>query len=228
MSLDAFILARSGSKGIKDKNLLKLGNRSLLEISIEFAVNCQKIDRVFLSTDSISYETLGVNAGATSLGIRPSQLAGDLSKTADVLIDAVRKMREPKPKTILLLQPTSPFRESTDVDKLLRHKNKFDADAAVSLYEIDDPHPNKMKVITSQNFRVHPFLPGTTSEGPRQLLPKVYGLTGAYYLIDVQALMQYKTLFPPNTVGYVMEKKVNIDNLDDYEYAQYLWDKERS
>ena len=225
MTLVAFVLARSGSKGIKDKNLLRLGGRTLLEISVDFANNCELIDRVFISTDSPVYERLGIDAGASSIGLRPAELASDTSKTVDVLIDLVKKIPGTKPETILLLQPTAPFRKNADIANILQRKRDLCASAVVSLYEIDDPHPHKMKQISSEDSRIHPFVDETNSETPRQLLPKVYGLTGSYYLIDTQVLLEYETLFPPNTVAYVMDRVVNIDNLNDYDYAKYIWDK---
>ena len=62
----AIIPARSGSKGVKDKNLLKIKNRSLLDWSISAALRCESIDRVFVSTDSEKYADIALSCVGNS------------------------------------------------------------------------------------------------------------------------------------------------------------------
>ena len=75
----AIIPARSGSKGIKNKNLKKLGNHPLLAYSIAAAKLAVKIDRVIVSTDSEIYADVAISYGAEVPFLRPKDLSKDKS-----------------------------------------------------------------------------------------------------------------------------------------------------
>jgi CMP-N-acetylneuraminic acid synthetase len=64
MDVFALVTARSGSKGIPNKNLKQIGNHSLLEWSIKSALKSSQVTKVFLSTDSADYAKLGESFGA--------------------------------------------------------------------------------------------------------------------------------------------------------------------
>ena len=70
MSTICIIPARSGSKGIKDKNIQKLNNKSLIEIAVGQANQCPSIDDVYISTDSDIYEEIALKSGAKSTEVR--------------------------------------------------------------------------------------------------------------------------------------------------------------
>ena len=97
------------------------------------------------------------------------------------------------------------------------------ADAVVSVSKIEEPHPYKLKSI--QNGYLVPFINNTTSELPRQKLPSVYKLTGAYYLIKADILYREKTFFPKNTIPMITKNVVNIDTENDLLFAQFLYQR---
>jgi len=218
LKIVALIPARCGSKGFKDKNMAKIKGKTLIELAIRVAKNSDIVDDVYISTDCKNYEDIALKAGAKSFGLRDKKLATDNAKSIDVVIDFLNKF-ENKPKYLLLLQPTSPFRTSQDI------KNAFNilqtADSVVSVVEFDEPHPYKLKVI--ENSKLKPFIKNTTSEIPRQQLPKVYALNGAIYFIKIDVLLKEKTFFPENTKPLIMPQPlINIDSEWDYLFLKTL------
>ena len=113
----AVIPARSGSKGIPNKNILKIKDKTLIEIAIEQAKQIKEIDQIIFSSDSQKYCQIAKQAGAKSLGLRSKELSTDKTKTIEVLMDIINNFADLD--TILLLQPTSPVRSIEDIKKAL-------------------------------------------------------------------------------------------------------------
>jgi acylneuraminate cytidylyltransferase len=224
MNTLTIIPARSGSKGILDKNIQKIGTKTLIEHAIDIA-NQANLEHIYINTDSPLYENIAINAGAKSLGLRPKYLSGDNIQTIDVVLDMLDtfKLQNLRFDNILLLQPTSPQRTKDEIVRLFNVMEETKADAVVSVSKIEEPHPYKLKSI--QNGYLVPFINNTNSELPRQKLPSVYKLTGAYYLIKADILYREKTFFPKNTIPMITKNVVNIDTENDLLFAQFLYQR---
>ncbi|MBC3538507.1 cytidylyltransferase domain-containing protein [Rufibacter sediminis] len=224
MKILAIIPARSGSKGVKDKNIYPINGKPLLTYAIETAKQCPEVTDIFISTDSPVYEAIAKEAGARSLGLRPSTLSSDIAKTADVLIDLITSLqhRGYNYDLVLLLQPTSPVRKPSDITNMLQilHTNQ-NASGVVSVSRLIEPHPYKLKIISPEGYLLS-FLDNTSSELPRQLLPPIYKLNGAVYIVKVEYLLSTGNLINSNTLPYEMEEGVNIDSIDDIELLTYF------
>jgi CMP-N-acetylneuraminic acid synthetase len=216
----AIIPARGGSTGFKDKNIARIEGRSLIQIAIETAQSSQRIDAVHISTDSQQYQEMALACGAQSAGLRPGHLASDSARTIDVVLDLLDKLDD-EYEVIVLLQPTSPLRTGQDIDKAIDLLQEKSADAVVSVVKHDEPHPYKLKKLDSERH-ILPFIEGSNSEIPRQELPTPYALNGAIYVIRTDTIRKDKTFFPSRTVAYEMDRCVNIDSEEDFEYLQYL------
>ena len=112
--LIALIPARSGSKGIKNKNIKIFCGKPLIQWSIESALNAPFVDRVIVSTDSKDYADLAKSLGAEVPFIRPDKYSQDDSPSIDFILHALEEI--PEAKDILLLQPTSPLRDHKDIE----------------------------------------------------------------------------------------------------------------
>ncbi|MEY4567325.1 MAG: hypothetical protein RL563_2448 [Pseudomonadota bacterium] len=215
----AFIPCRSGSKGFPHKNIARLNNKTLIEHAIFVAKKTQGIDDVFVSTDSSEYESIALHAGAESQGLRPKELSGDSTKTIDVIIHFINSIAPKRVyERIVLLQPTSPMRSPGEIKQMLDLLSNHDA--AVTIQEIDEPHPFKMKILSGDH--IAPLLTDSSSEIPRQKLPRVYALNGAIYAIRTSALIKHKTFLPPATFGFITPPKINIDHEHDFILLQEL------
>ncbi len=213
--------ARSGSKGFPNKNIAQYNGKSLLEWAVALGVSCSLIDSVFISTDSELYETLGVNSGATSLGLRSKVLSSDSARSIDVIKDIILRRKLKGNDIIVLLQPTSPIRtveQLSDCIKLALKTNE----SVVTISKLEEPHPYKLKKIDDKTGSLVSFINGTNSELPRQSLPNLYQLTGAIYVSFVSNILERDSLFSSNTQPYFMNKFVNIDSELDFEFLKFL------
>ena len=111
------ICARSGSKGIRNKNIKKLGKLSVLENTILQAKKLRYIKSVFVSTDSKKYKIIAENVGGTVPFLRPKYLSGDKISEWKVWKHFVKKMNFKKNDLIIILPTTSPFRKIKDILK---------------------------------------------------------------------------------------------------------------
>ena len=85
LKIIAIIPCRSGSKGVKDKNIIKLFGKPLIYYSILFAKSCSFIDRTIVSTDSKKYAKIAKKFGAEVPFLRPKKISGDSSLDIDFL-----------------------------------------------------------------------------------------------------------------------------------------------
>jgi len=125
--ITAFIPARRGSKGIPGKNIKEFAGKPLLVHSIEYALNCNQIDEVVVSTDDDKITKIARKAGARIV-TRPPELATDQATTESAIHHFVNKFNN-KPDIIVLLQPTSPYRPKGSLENAITHftENGFDS-----------------------------------------------------------------------------------------------------
>lgn len=220
--------ARSGSKGLVHKNLKTLGGKSLIQHAVEFGKKCDFIDEVFITTDSRSYELHGLQHGASSLGLRSKINSDDRTRMYDVIIEFIKKCGLDEDYVIVLLQPTSPFRYTSD---MISVKNAvLDSEDSVSWFsarKVEEPHPFKLFSIGNSG-KVHPLRDFHSLSSPRQALEEFYMFDGAYYIFSKNYLFKNKTLITENSRAFKSENmRVNIDSNVDYELAKFLWDDEK-
>ena len=220
----AIVPARSGSKGILNKNIRDLNGRPLMDYTIKAALESDCFDRVIVSTDCEEIADVAINCGAEVPFLRSKELASDTARTIDAVLEVLAKLQE-NYKVCCLLQVTAPLRSVEDIQESLKLFEKSEKDALVSVCKFEEPHPYKLKVIKDGNLL--PLLSGTESETPRQLLPQCYNLNGAIYLNKVDFLKRSKTFFSERTEPFVMpsERSVNIDTPLDLVLAEALLNK---
>ena len=216
----AFIPARSKSKGLPNKNILRINNLTLIEIAIRQAEKIPNINEIYFSSDSEKYNEIAKKSGAISLGIRPDKLSDDQSLTSDLILFYLEKML--KADCIILLQPTSPVRLTNDIkegiDLSISRKK-----TVTSISKISEPHPYKMKLINENNV-IENFIKNEkyNSEMPRQLLPNAYRLNGGFYCINPDIIKKDKKILGNGSIGLVTKYYPNIDSEEDFEYLNFL------
>lgn len=127
MKIVAIIPARAGSTSIKNKNLIKIKNKPLISFPIIAAKKSKLINRVIVSTDSIRIKKVALKYGAEVPFLRPKKISGFLSKDIEYLKHCIKWLKKEKyfPDLIILLRPTTPFREIRVIDdaiKLIKKK----------------------------------------------------------------------------------------------------------
>ncbi|NUZ05240.1 cytidylyltransferase domain-containing protein [Piscinibacter koreensis] len=219
--LTAIIPVRGGSRGIPGKNLRPVaGGDSLLERAIKLANRGAAIDRVIVSTDDPAMHAIATRHGVQSPTLRPAHLADDTATTLAV-VDHVLAECGVDRGALLILQATSPFRTLADLDAVCRLYASSDADAVVSLAEVDEPRPEKLKRLV--DGYVAPYL-GSGFEGPRQALPQPLRLNGAFYLVGLDAFRRERSFLPRATLPYLMPdaRSHNLDSSTDWQVMEAM------
>lgn len=217
----AIIPARSGSKGLKDKNIKKLNGKPLLAYTIEAAIKSNVFNEIIVSTDSEVYANIAREFGAHVPFLRSSALADDNASTNDVITEVLGWANERRFKQFMLLQPTSPLRTASDIENALNLFEEKKANAVVSLCEVD--HSPLYTGLVPDNLRIDNFLSKDISYR-RQDLPKYYRLNGAIYLSEVDYFLRYKNFYEEKCFAYIMDKRrsIDIDDEFDFELASFL------
>lgn len=144
MKIYAIIPARSGSVGLKDKNIKLLGNKPLIAYSIEFAKKLN-VDKIFCSTDNERYADIARQYGAEVPFLRSEYAASSIAMEQDILEDLYAKFEQEgiaQPDLIVWLRPTFVFRNLQDVKK------------CISLL-IDNPHFTAARTVCESESRLY-------------------------------------------------------------------------
>jgi len=219
----AIIPARSGSKGLKDKNIMELCGIPLIGYSIKAAIESEMFSHVMVSTDSEKYANIAKDLGAEVPFLRSAEMSSDSAGSWDVVKEVLRGYEE-KFDTVCLLQPTSPLRISEDIIRGYEEYREKKADSITAVCEMDHSPLWSMPLDNSlslKDFRKE--LAGL----PRQMLKTYYRVNGALYIRKVLYSGQNIELLNEEEYAYIMDRKrsVDIDIIDDFEYAEFLMRK---
>lgn len=205
------IPARSGSKGIKNKNLIDLKGEPLIAWSIKAAKQSGVADHLFVSTDSEEIADIALKYGANVPFIRPKDLASDSVHAIHVvlhLLDWLDQQGTEPPEGILMLLPTSPFRRPYDIRKAVEVFRDHDA---VSVIGVSDTG----KYLTNLRFikenKLEIFDLSQDRNAQRQNLNKIYAVNGAMFLARPNSLRENKTFHIDGAIPYVMPVINSID-----------------
>lgn len=218
------IPARKGSKGLPKKNIRILNSKPLIQHSIEFAQRiAEKQDIICVSTDSDEIIEL-CKAMKIEVGFkRPSHLCSDIASMNDVILHAIDYYHQASFKTILLLQPTTPFRDYNDyvkMEEMLEANDEIEQIVSVKKVK-DNPYFNMFKLNESGYLEK---ICGDELVTNRQESPDVFAYNGSMYLFRRQHFQQKKSLKVLKTKHYLMSdyNSCDIDTLQDFRYAEFL------
>ena len=223
----AIIPARSGSKGLPDKNIKPLGKKPLLWYSVNAAIESGMFDEIMVSTDSEEYAKIAQSCGAKVPFLRSEANSGDASGTFDAVREVLEHYRKAgrEFENVTILQPTSPFRDSEDIRNAFNLYEEKSAKAVVSVCKAE--HPIFWYNTVDENLSMEKFAQSVKNASRRQEAEDYYRLNGAIYIVDINIVMSKKSLYEDACFAYIMEEKhsVDIDTIDDFEYAEFLINK---
>ncbi len=221
------ICARGGSKGIKNKNLLKIGKKSLIRISIEHAKQIKSIKDIYVSTDSKKIAAEAIKYGAKVPFLRPKKLAKDNTPEIYVwrhFINFLNKKIKLNPDYIISLPVTSPLRKVNDVKKCINKVLKEDLDILFTATKSSrNPYFN---IIEQKNNKIKTAI---TIKGKkyyrRQDAPQCYDLTTVCYIFKPLYVLKNKNLFSGKASFQEISKEysLDIDDKFDYKLARLLF-----
>ncbi len=220
------IPARGGSKGLPGKNIKKLMDKPLIQYTIEAARTLFSDEQIIVSTDDLDIKSCAEQTGLNVPFIRPAELATDTASTIEVLLHALKVSEANKyvPDTLILLQPTSPLRNSKHIKEAMDLFNET-IDMVVSVKETES---NPYYVLFEENEKGFLKKSKAGNFTRRQDCPKVWEYNGAIYIINVQSLNNVGHLNFEKVMKYEMKKEhsVDIDTEMDWMIAEYFLNKQ--
>lgn len=218
----AIIPARSGSKGLKNKNIKELNGKPMIAYTIEEALKSNVFEDIVVATDSSEYADIALKYGAQVPFLRPEELSTDNATTRDCIVYYIEEL-ERLGKVydyIMILQPTSPLRTKEDIVGSVELMFMKNANAIISMCECDHP------IEWSTHLKEEMCLDGLSEQfrGLRQEKSKSYRLNGAIYLSKIDYYMQNTDIYIKDSFAYIMdkEKSVDVDDIYDFKFAEML------
>lgn len=221
----ALIPARGGSKGLPRKNVRPLCGRPLVQWSIDTALACKEIDSVVVSTDDEQIAAVAAAAGAEVPFLRPPALSGDAAISIDVVLHALDFLESNGRvfDIVLLLEPTSPLREASDIRLALQRMVDKGASAIVSVCRAESTHPAFMFRATGQG-RLESFTFNSPAGVRRQEIEPLFYLEGTLYASTVESLRDRRSFYHDDTLAYEVAKwkALEIDDIEDFQMVEAI------
>jgi CMP-N,N'-diacetyllegionaminic acid synthase len=203
------ITARKGSTRLKNKNILKINKKTLIERTIEFSKKIsQKNDKILVSTDSNKIQKIAIKEKVLCPWLRPMKLSGSKVTSEKVILHAIQwyqKKFNKKLDCLILLQPTTPFRNIIHFRKCIKQykKTKKSIISVRSIYDFFSDiyfvKNKKMQLHKKKNL----FVPN-----------------GSMYILNVKNFLKFKSIKKMNKFFFLMKSKFNLDI--DYEHQYVL------
>ena len=202
----AIIPARGGSKGLPGKNIIDLAGKPLIAWTIEASLGSKYITKTIVSSDSDEILEVAKRYGSDTIK-RPDEFATDISSSEVVVKHSLERMEE-KFEYVVLLQPTSPLRDTVDIDCAFEKLFSSDATALISVCEYDNKilkafKENEFGYIEGISNNKYPFM-------RRQDLPKTYMSNGAIYIIKVDDFLKNNSFFTDKTISFCADSISSI------------------
>ena len=224
MKILVVIPARSGSKRLPKKNLRMLGNKTLIEWTLDIAVQIPNIADIMVSTDDKIIAEISLNAGALVPWLRPNELAQDDSSLVEVVLHALdwyETARSPV-EAVLLLQPTSPFRSLDLVQKGIAMFTESEMLPVIGVSKVFQ-HPELMMRQVGEYLQ--PLMDLGKRKERSQDLHELFVPNGNFYLISAQNLRDSKSFFQPVVIPLLAsseKESLDIDTPEDLEIAELM------
>jgi CMP-N,N'-diacetyllegionaminic acid synthase len=223
------IPARKGSKGLPGKNTKKLGGKPLIDYSIDFSLkNMTDEDVLCISTNDPEVFEIAEYRGISIPFMRPEELSNDTSSSYDVIIHAISYYEKLNQNfdAVLLLQPTSPFRNQDDFILL---KNQFDVNVEM-VVSVKLSKENPYFTLFEESKDGFLFKSKFGNFDRRQDCPEVYAFNGSMYLINVEAIKKSTIPNFKKIKKIVMPeaRSIDIDTLADWNLAEFYLKDENS
>ena len=221
------IPCRSGSKGIRNKNILKLNGVPLINYSIFFAKKLKFVDKILVTTDSKRYQKIINFQGNFSPYLRPKKISKDLSLDIDFIkhgLNWLKKNENFNPYFIVHLRPTSPLRKLQDVENAIKKiANDSSIDSVRSVSKLNKPiekiwykNPKGiLKQVAKQKRKFkEPF------NAPRQSLTQVYSQNALFDVYKSDNIRKNNLLSGKKIFGYLTKESLDIDNMNDFKICK--------
>lgn len=208
----AIIPARSGSKGLPNKNIIELDGKPLMYYTIKAALESNCFDEIMVSTDSKEYAEIARKCGANVPFLRSEEMSSDSAGSWDVVREVLKNYAKKSKHYdfVALLQPTSPLRNADDIRTVFDQMKMLNANNATTITETEHPVQWCFKLLNDQSMNEMAKSPFRHSR--RQELEPYYRENGAIYVVDAKKIMNPDyNFYGDKCIGCKMNKERSID-----------------
>jgi N-acylneuraminate cytidylyltransferase len=220
------IPARGGSKGIPRKNIKLLNGKPLIHYTIEAAQSIFDSTRICVSTEDFEINAIAKQTGLSYTYKRPEKLATDTSSSREVILDVIEHYQNQglKFETVILLQPTSPFRTSNHILEAIKLYEYSECEMVVSVKETKcNPYFNLLEENELGNLELSKKGNFTS----RQSAPKAYEYNGAIYIFSKETIQSKQFSEFERIKKYEMSTidSVDLDEPLDWKLAELIFNE---
>ena len=222
------IPARGGSKGIPRKNIRMLAGKTLLAYTATAALAAKSLRRIILSTEDPEIAAIGEAAGLEVPFLRPAELAVDSTPMVDVVLHALHWLdgEGQACDAVCILQPTSPLRSATTIDRCVSLLWDRDVDSVISVRPVPTEFNPHWVYFETPDGLLRPSIKECAEVPCRQQLPKAYHADGSIFLVRTQTVIEHHTLKGRRLLGAISRAHEAAD-LDTEEQWQALEERLR-
>tara|TARA_B100000989_G_C19530264_1_gene469260 strand:- start:4009 stop:4695 length:687 start_codon:yes stop_codon:yes gene_type:complete len=218
----AIIPARSGSKSIKDKNIKLLNGKPLIYWSIETCIKSKSFSKIIVTTDSKKYALLCKKYKEVDILIRPKNISGDYSTDYQMINHCIQNIKI-EYDYIAHIRPTSPMRKLSDIKKALKIFKNSGCSSLRSVHEMSETSYKSVEIkngylssLNNLNLTIDEL------NKPRQFFKKTYFPNGVIDIYKKNEILKRKKLFGNKVKPFKTSVCQEIDNLDDFNFIEYL------
>lgn len=229
----AIIPARSGSKGVVDKNIRKVAGHPMLAYSIAAAQLTPGIQRIIVSTDSPKYAEISCQYGAETPFLRPESISGSKSTDIEFMLHAIKWFQDNEqvlPEFWVHLRPTAPLRDPSILQSAL--EKMLHDPTADSLRSAHRSEACPFKWFWKSEDGYFQTLNGISlddANGPRQAFPTVYIPDGYVDILRTSYIQQYHLLHGKRMIAFESpENTIDVDHISDFEKLQETVSREKN
>ena len=227
------IPARSGSKGVKNKNIKCLQGYPMIAYAIAACKMCKGIDRIIVSTDSQEYAEIANYYGAETPFLRPAEISGDNSTDIEFMEHAITYLAEQEgkvPEYFAHMRPTYPLREISVMEEAVKRMKEDDSATSLRSAHLASNTPYKWFNLREDGYykSIRDDLTLDEANNPRQAFEDVYIPDGYVDVLRTSFIVENDLLHGDRMIGYVVPGGVDIDALKDLEYLEYYITKNHS
>ena len=210
----AIIPARAGSKRIKNKNIIDIFGKPMIQRTIEILLKSKIFDMIIVSSDSKKIQNISRKAGAKVLFTRPKNLANDFVGTFEVINHAINHLMSINilPQYVCCVYPTSIMLKPSDIKNSYKKIREKNCDFALSVTDYGHP-PQRGFYLKNNSLRV---LNKKFYKQRTQDLDKIYHDAGQFYWGKTSSWLKNKFMFSKKCFGLILPRHRAID-IDDKE-----------
>ena len=225
MNILCTICARGNSKGLINKNIIKLNGAPLIKHTIDQAKKSKIFKDIVVSSDNRKILSVAKKSGIENMIVRPANLSNDKAEKLGAIKHALlslEKLKKKKYDIIIDLNVTSPLRNINDKKNPLSLFLKKKASIVISASESKkNPYfnqvfqlKNRVKLVRQKKKKIQ----------RRQDTPRVYDLNASIYVYKRYALLKSNSIYTNKSYLYVMpyRRSVDIDDKLDFKIVEYL------